>query len=212
MTQGNDDDLELVRQARDGNSTALGALLARHHERLDRMVRLRLDPRIQGRVSSSDVLQETYLDAARRIHEYLENPQVPFFIWLRFLTGQSLAQAHRRHLGTKARDAAREASSRPQAGPAVATDHLADQLIGDLTSPSLAALRKEVRQCLIESLDRMQPLDREVLVLRHFEQLTNAEAARVLELSPTAASNRYVRALERLREILAEIPEFHPEP
>jgi RNA polymerase sigma-70 factor (ECF subfamily) len=170
------------------------------------MVELRLDPRLQGRLDVSDVIQEAYLTASAQLADYLRKPTIPFLLWLRLVTGQKLVALHRHHLGTKARDAGREVSLNRGALPAAGSAALASNLIGREPSPSQAAREAEQRRWLQEALDRMDPLDREVLALRHFEQLTNAEAAQVLGLEVSAASKRYVRALQRLKEILSAMP------
>jgi RNA polymerase sigma-70 factor (ECF subfamily) len=189
-----------------GDRAAWGAVLAGHRDRLRRMVALRLDRRLQGRIDPSDVIQEAYLEAARRLPEYLREPApMPLFLWLRFLTAQALQALHRRHLGAQARDAGREISiggGIPQATSAA----LAAQLLGHDTRASEAAIRAERKLRLEEALNSMDPVDREVLALRHFEQLSNAECARVLALSESAATKRYIRALKRLKEILTSLP------
>lgn len=193
-----------LRDAAAGDQRAWRALVDRHHARLRRMAGLRLDPRLRGRVDPSDVLQEAYLDAARGLAEYVAAPPLPFFLWLRQLVGTRLAKAHRTHLGAAARDVRREA--RPDPAPAASSVALAEHLCGGGPRPSEAATRQELRDQLLAALDGMDPLDREVLALRHFEQLTNAEAARTLGLADGAASKRYVRALERLQDLLAANP------
>lgn len=170
--------------------------------RLRRMIRLRIDRRLQGRMDPSDVIQESFLEAASRLGDYLRDPTLPFYVWLRFITLQKLAELHRHHLGVQARDAAREVSLHHGPLPEATSAVLAAQLLGRHTTPSQAAIRAEMRIRLEEALNTMDPLDHEVLVLRHFEQLSNAETARALGIKPTAACNRYVRALERLRKIL----------
>jgi RNA polymerase sigma-70 factor (ECF subfamily) len=181
---------------------ALGRLLDRHRERLLRILRFRLDARIQGRVDPEDVLQDTLIEAVDRLPEYLEQPAVPFFVWLRFLAVQKLAQLHRHHLETQRRAAGRE-RGQPQSGLAGASSaDLAARLLGNLTSPSEALARAEQKLQVEAALTQMDPMDREILTLRHFEQLANLEAAGVLGLSPTAASNRYVRAVRRLQGLL----------
>jgi RNA polymerase sigma-70 factor (ECF subfamily) len=202
-SSGTDD---LLRSAAGGDTARWGELLARHRERLRRMVALRLDRRLQGRIDPSDVIQEAYLDATVRLPDYLKQPAMPFFLWLRFLAGQKLLELHRRHLGAQARDAGREVSLYRGALPETTSAALAAQLLGRLTQPSQAAIRAEMKVRLQEALNRMDPLDREVLALRHFEHLTNAEAARVLHIEESAASKRYVRALKRLKEVLAGLP------
>ena len=156
--------------------------------------------------STSDVLQEAYLEIAKRFPEYTANPAQPFFLWLRFLTGQKLIDLHRHHLGAKMRDVDQEVSLYRGALPQASSVSLAQQLLGRLTSPSQAAIRAETQLRVQEALNSMDPLDREVLTLRHFEQLTNDETAAVLGLRKSAASNRYVRALKRLKDILSALP------
>jgi RNA polymerase sigma-70 factor (ECF subfamily) len=173
---------------------------------LRRMVRLRLDRRLQGRVDPSDVLQDAQLEILGRAAGYAADPRLPPFLWLRLITGQRLMALHRRHLGTQMRNAGQEIALHRGPMPQATSASLAEMLLGRLTSPTQAARRAEVRVLLQEALNAMDPLDREVLTLRHFEELSNAEVAQVLGLSKTAASNRYIRALERLRETLAGIP------
>ena len=160
------------------------------------MVRLRLDRRLQGRLDPSDVLQEAFLDFARRAGEFAENPEVSFFLWLRTLTGQRLQMLHRQHLGAKMRDAAREISLHRGPMPQATSVSLAAQLLGHFTSASAKVARAEMQLLLQEALNGLDPIDREVLALRHFEELSNAETAEVLGIDPSAASSRHVRALQ----------------
>jgi RNA polymerase sigma-70 factor (ECF subfamily) len=196
----------LLQQAAAGDSQRWGELLTRHKERLRRMVALRLDQRLQGRLDASDVLQEAYLEAWTRLGEYLRDPAVPFFLWLRFLVGQKLVTLHRHHLGREMRDAGREVSLYRGALPEASSAALAAQLLGHDTRPSEAALRIELKIRLQAALNQMDPLDREVIALRHFEQLSRAETAEALQMRESAVSKRYVRALERLKDILASMP------
>jgi RNA polymerase sigma-70 factor, ECF subfamily len=197
---------KLIEQAVRGDQRALGELLGRHHKRLRRMVALRLDPRLQGRVDPSDIIQEACLNAVRRLPEYHQNPKIPFFLWLRLLVGQRLVDEHRRHLGADARDVGREISLYRGALPQTSSAALAAHLLGRLTTPSQAAIRAERKIRVQEALNSLDPIDREVLALRHFEELSNAEAAAVLGLDKSAASKRYARALVRLKDILASLP------
>jgi RNA polymerase sigma-70 factor (ECF subfamily) len=197
---------DLLRRAQAGDRQALAALFTHYRERLRQMVRLRLDRRLQGRLDPSDVLQEAYLDLARRLPEYAANPSLPFFLWLRGVTGQRLIDLHRQHLGAKMRDAAQEVSLYRGALPQASSVSLAAQLLGRLTSASRAAIRAETQIRVQEALNSMDPLDREVLTLRHFEMLNNEETAQVLGIKKSAASNRYVRALKRLKDILSALP------
>jgi RNA polymerase sigma-70 factor (ECF subfamily) len=203
-----DRESELVRSAAAGDEDALRELFTMHGERLKRMVRLRLNRRLQGRLDSSDVLQEAYLEVSQKLGEYAANPEAPFFLWLRAMTGMKLAEVHRRHLGTQMRDADRDVSIYRGALPAANSVSLAAHLLGTLTSPSQAAMKAEMRVRLQEALDAMDPLDREVIALRHFEQLDSAETAHVLGLSKSGASSRYIRAMKRLKELLKEFEHF----
>jgi RNA polymerase sigma-70 factor (ECF subfamily) len=196
----------LIARLRAGDEAALGELFDRHREKLRRMVLLRLDRRLGGRVSASDVLQEAYIDALKRIDHYFEKPDQPFFGWLRLVVGQRIADVHREHQAQK-RSAGREV---PIHGGPTDSACLAACLLGDLSSPSAAAGRNETYARLEEALNQMDPIDREVLALRHFEELSNTETAALLGILPAAASKRYVRALARLKEILEGIPGFGP--
>ena len=186
----------------------LAEMFSRHREQLRLMVHLRLDRRLQARIDSSDVLQEAYIDAAGRYAEYRQKPTMPEFLWLRFLVGQRLMILHRQHLGVKARAAGRDVSLFHGPLPEAASESLAAQLLGHLTSPSQAAMRAELQVRLQEVLNTMDEIDREVLALRHFEQLSNVEVAQVLGLQPRAASARYIRAIRRLKQILGTMPGF----
>jgi RNA polymerase sigma-70 factor (ECF subfamily) len=186
----------------------LTALLARHRDRLLAMVSIRMDRRLRGRMDASDVVQEGYVEAIARYPDYVQNPTMPPFLWLRFIVGQRLRIVHRQHLGVKARDAGREVTLYHGALPEATSESLAAQLLGRLTSPSQAAVRAELQVRLQEALNSMDAIDREVVALRHFEQLSNAETALVLELQPRAASARYIRAIRRLKEILNSMPGF----
>ncbi|MEZ6034095.1 MAG: sigma-70 family RNA polymerase sigma factor [Planctomycetaceae bacterium] len=180
----------------------LGELLATHRERLRKMIRLRLDRRLNGRIDASDVIQEAYIDATRRFEEYKANPDVSPFVWLRFLATQKLAQLHRHHLGVLGRDAGREVSIDAGAPSDASSAALAAQLVGRFSSPSNAVNRAEERLRIQNALNAMEPIDREILALRHFEQLDNPETAEVLGIEKQAAYRRYVRAIRRLKEFI----------
>jgi RNA polymerase sigma-70 factor (ECF subfamily) len=197
---------QLLQRVAQGDTRTWGALLERHRERLRRMVAVRLDQRLQGRLDASDVIQESYLEASARLAEYLRQPSMPFFLWLRFLTGQKLLELHRHHLGAQMRDAGREVSLYRGSLPEASSAALAAQLLGHDTRPSEAAIRAERKIRLQEALNSMDALDREVLALRHLEHLNNAETAQVLDLQESAASKRYIRALKKLKEILSSMP------
>jgi RNA polymerase sigma-70 factor (ECF subfamily) len=197
---------ELLRRAADGDEAALADLFDRHRLRLRQMVRLRLDRRLQGRVDPSDVLQDAYIDLAQKLPDYARKPAMPFFLWLRLVTGERLLRVHRQHLGAAMRDAGREVSLRQGGLPQASSVSLAAQLLGRFTSASRAAVRAEMQLVLQEALNQMEPIDREVIALRHFEELGNDEVAAVLGLTRAAASKRYVRAMLRLKAALSDHP------
>lgn len=204
--EGEADIAELLAKVRGGDQQALAELFAKHRDKLRRMVQLRLDHRLAGRVSPSDVLQEAYIDAVKRIDHYFEKPDQPFFGWLRLIVGQRLADVHREHLAQK-RNVGHEVPIN-RGAPGADSACLAACLLGSGTSPSNAAARTESFSRLEEALNQMEPLDREVLALRHFEELSNTETATLLGIQAAAASKRYVRALARLKQILETIPGF----
>jgi RNA polymerase sigma-70 factor, ECF subfamily len=199
---GESDTPAMVERAAGGDERAWESLLNDNRDRLRRMVSLRMDRRLQGRIDPSDVIQESYIEAAQRLPEYAKNPSMPFFVWLRWIVGQRMMEQHRRHLGAQVRDASRDVSLYHGNFPEATTADLAANLLANITTPSQAAIRIEEEKRLQEALDLLDPLDREILVLRHFEQLTNGEVADVLGLDKSAASKRYTRALIRLKDVL----------
>ncbi len=201
-------DEELAQRLRRGDTEALAELFSCHRERLWKLVAFRLHPRLNGRVDADDVLQEAYLAAAERLGHFAENSSGSCFIWLRLVVLQTLTDLHRRHLGAQMRDAHREIPLQFAPAGHSTSASLAAQFLGDFTTPSLAAMREEMAARLEIALDGMNPVDREVLALRHFEELTNQEAAEVLGLEEKAASIRYVRAVKRLKEILSATSGF----
>jgi RNA polymerase sigma-70 factor (ECF subfamily) len=169
------------------------------------MLALRMDRRLQGRIDPSDVVQESCLVAAKLLASYAANPTMPFYLWLRWIAGQKLIDQHRRHLGAEVRRAGREVSLYHGAFPETTSENLAAHLMGRSSTPSHEAIRLEQTSRLQEALESLEPIDREILSLRHFEQLSNGEAAAVLGLDKSAASKRYARALMRLKRILLPI-------
>jgi RNA polymerase sigma-70 factor, ECF subfamily len=195
----------LLRRLRAGDQAALGELFSQFRPQLRRMVELRLDPRLGVRVGASDVLQEAYVDALKRSEHFFEREGVSFYVWLRLVVNQSLIDLHRRHLGTKMRDAGQETAPAWAAATSVS---LARHLVAQMETPSQVMRREETLAQVQAALESLEPLDREILTLRHFEELSNNEVAELLGLQKAAASNRYVRALGRLRGALAEVPGF----
>ncbi len=200
------DTVDLIERLRAGDRHALADLFQRHRERLRRMVELRLDARLHGRIDASDVLQDGFLDIAQRVEAYLREPRLPMFLWLRLVVSDRLAMVHRHHLGTRMRDAALEVSLYRDPLPQASSAALAAMLLGRQTSPSNAAIRAEQILQVQEAINSLEPLDREVVALRHFEQLTRAETAVVLGITEEAGAKRYIRALKKLKSILAAMP------
>lgn len=190
----------LVQAAQD--KAKLAELFDQNRDRLKRIVSSSMDRRVQARMDASDVLQETFIEAFGRVHEYLATPNVSLFVWLRFLAKQRLAMMHRQHLGAQARDVRRDVPLPSAANGLAAVSELAAHLAASLTTASAALSRKELGLNVHLALDKLDDKSREILMLRHFEQLSNCESAEVLNISATAACNRYIRALERLKRTL----------
>lgn len=187
-----------------GNAEGLAAVFSEYRERLRRIVRFRLDYRLAGRVSESDVLQETYLAAAKRLEHFSKQADMPAFLWLRLLVGQQLVDLNRQHLQAEMRDVRKEVAF-PAAGPSAHTSiAIAAQLVGKMTAVSEIVARAERIERLELTLNQMDDMDREVIALRHFEELSNIETAKVLAIEPAAASKRYVRAMARLAELMSD--------
>ncbi len=193
---------ELLKRAVTGDQDCWAVLQIRYEQRLRRMVALRLHLRLQGRVDPSDVVQDAYLSAWLDLDSYVRRPAMPFYFWLRGIAGNRLRELHRHHLGTRMRDARREVSLDHGARPDSTSVVLAEVLKGHLSRPGEALVLAETNDRVREALLSMDQVDREVLDLRHFKQLSPAETAQMLGIKEKAAGMRYVRALRRLREIM----------
>jgi RNA polymerase sigma-70 factor (ECF subfamily) len=208
MAAATNDTLELFRRINGGDAQALADLFARYQERLRRMLRLRLDRRLQGRLDASEVLRQTAADVARRACEYLARPPASTYLWLRAVTGERLQALHEAHLGTYLGEAGQELSIYRGSMPEANSVSLAAQLLGRMVSLGEAADRADKQIRLQEALNGMDAADREILALRHFEELANDEAALVLQVSAAEAMNRYLRALKNLKTTLSRMPGF----
>jgi RNA polymerase sigma-70 factor (ECF subfamily) len=200
---------ELIERLRQGDAHALAELVSQYRERLWRLVSFRISPRLAGRIDAEDVLQESYLAAAARLQHFFAGSSGSFFVWFRLIVLQTLTDIQRQHFGTQMRDPNREVPFQGAVWSQGTSASLAGQLLASLTSPSQAAMREEMAQQLENAIESMNPMDREILALRHFEELTNQETAEVLGIDQKAASIRYVRALKRLKAILSEISGIH---
>ena len=202
MTVGFDqaDELDQLRSRR---GLAVAELFGRYRETLQRMIAFRLDSRIAGKVDGDDILQDAFLESVRRIQDYLDQPSVPFFVWLRQVTKQVLIDTHRRYVDAQKRDVNLEVALERSGPEDTSSSGLIAHLADSLTTPSQCAVRKETIAGLRQALEQLDEIDREVLVLRHLEELSNNEVAQILGIDKYAASKRYLRALARLRGVMS---------
>lgn len=205
MNQPADLSDQLIAQMRDGSEDALAEVFSHYRERLRRIIRFRLDYRIAGRVSDSDVLQETFIAAVKRLDHFGGREEMSPFLWLRLLIGQQLIDLHRQHLKAGIRDVRKEVSIVQNLPSPHTSMAIAAQLVGRATGVSELVSRAEQIERLELTLNEMDSIDREVIALRHFEELSNTETAKVLEIEPATASKRYVRAMTRLGELMATL-------
>lgn len=197
---------ELLKQAERGDGEAVGQLLERHRESLRRVIHLRLDRAIQRRVDASDIVQEVLLEASRRLPEYLKSPAIPFHLWLRQMARDRLIDAHRRHQVAERRAIDREQPIELAVFMDRSSIELAANLRDHELTPAAAAIRQELERRFHTVLAQLDEEDREILIMRYFEQLSNQEVAHALGLSEPAAGMRHLRALRRLRALLGETP------
>jgi RNA polymerase sigma-70 factor (ECF subfamily) len=190
---------KLLDQVRRGERSAIDQLFARHREPVRRMVELRLDRAVAARFDASDIVQEVLLEASRRLEEYLRDAPLPFHLWLRQIARDRLIDAHRRHRRAERRTVDRERSLAPADHSSV---EWAAHLIDRELTPATAALRREIESRFQSALDDVDDDTREIILMRHFEQLSNQEVAQALGLSEPAASMRYLRAIRKLRDLL----------
>jgi RNA polymerase sigma-70 factor (ECF subfamily) len=195
---------ELLDQVRQGEPEAVDRLLSRHREPMRRMIDMRLDPAIAPRVDASDIVQDVLLEASRRLAEYLRDPAMPFHLWLRHIAKDHIIDAHRRHRQAQRRSVDREQSLKSALADQSSVE-LISQFVDRELTPATAALRQEMQRRFQDALATLDDDDREVILMRHFEQLSNQDVAAALQLSEAAASMRYLRAIRRLRAVL--VPE-----
>jgi RNA polymerase sigma-70 factor (ECF subfamily) len=199
----------LLADASHGDSSAAAQLLERHRPRLRRMVGIRLDERLTARVDPSDVVQETIIEATRRLPRYLDERPIPFYPWLRQIAAERIEKTHRRHIGAQKRSVSREVAGVHAAAANLpisdaSSQQLAVQLSAGQSTPSEQMIRKEQAAEARQALDSLAAPDREILALRHLEQLSIVEIAAILGVTETAAKSRHFRALRRLQQRLGE--------
>lgn len=202
MWPPSDQTQDLLAGVQVGNADAVNRLLERHRDAVRRLVQMRLDARVQRRVDVSDVVQDVFVEANRRLGDYAQNPQMPFHLWLRQIAQDRIIDAHRRHRGSAKRSVDREQAINVPAGMDRSSIELAAQIADPELTPAAAATQHEMAQRVEAAIAQLGEQDAEILVMRHYEHLSNQEIAQALQLSEPAASMRYLRAVRRLREIL----------
>ena len=193
---------ELLAGAKDGDGSAVNRLLDRHRDPVRRLVQLRLDRRIQGRIDVSDIVQDVMVEANRRLQQYLQNPSMAFHLWIRQIAKDRIIDAHRRHRVSAKRSVD---TDRPLAAPAGmdrSTFELAMQISDAEITPAAAAMQREITRKVEQAIGQLGEQDHEIILMRHYEHLSNQEVAAALELTEPAASMRYLRAIRRLRSLL----------
>ena len=197
---------ELLNNVRGGQAVAVEELMDRHRNSLRRMIQLRLDQRLMQRMDVSDVIQDVLIEANRRLSDYLKNPVIPFHLWIRQIAKDRIIDAHRRHRVSAKRSIDRE-QPQPGKGPFdQSTIELANQFRDQALTPAAAATQRELASQIESAVQMLRDNDREIILMRHYEQLNNQEIAQSLGLTEPAASMRYLRALKRLREIIEGMP------
>jgi RNA polymerase sigma-70 factor (ECF subfamily) len=191
---------KLLKRALAGDQEAFAQIFERNRKRLQQTIALRMDSRLNSRVDSSDVLQETYLEAARKFKDYSKERTMPLLVWLRWIAREKIISAYRRHIAAGRRSIVREVPMLP----VDSSVKLVINLVSDATSPSRKVARTEIAALLRRGLERLEPDDRELILMHHFEGLTTRDAARCLRMGEAAAAKRYERARARLRRFLMQ--------
>jgi len=195
---------QLLAGAKDGDSDAVNDLLQRHRDALRRLIEMRMDQRIQRRVDVSDVLQDVLVEANRRLMDYLDNPLMPFHLWIRQIARDRIIDAHRRHRVSAKRSVDREQPLHLGATDERSSMMLMNEVCDPELTPAARATQNEMARAVEEAISQLADQDAEIVIMRHYEKLGNQEVAKALGLTEPAASMRYLRAIRRLREILAE--------
>jgi RNA polymerase sigma-70 factor (ECF subfamily) len=202
---------ELLVDVREGKPQAVEELLDRHRDPLRRMIAMRLDQRLAQRVDVSDIIQDVLIEANRRLIDYVNAPTIPFHLWIRQIAKDRIIDAHRRHRLSAKRSVDREQGPIGFASNEQSTIELANQFKDDGLTPAAAATQKELAQHMELAISQLKDPDREIILMRHFEQLNNQEIAQSLGLTEPAASMRYLRAIKRLREVIEGLPNLNRE-
>ena len=193
---------QLLNQAKGGDESAVNQLMDRHRNSLRQLIRMRLDQKIQKRIDVSDIVQDVLVEANRRLTVYMDNPVMPFHLWLRQIARDRIIDAHRRHRVSARRSVDREQALVAPRGYDNSSMQLAGLLGDNRLTPAAEALQKEMARKVEEAITKLEEKDCEIIVMRHYEQLSNQEIATILDLTEPAASMRYLRAIRRLKTIL----------
>ena len=194
----------LLAEVRNGDAEAINSLINRHRNAVHRLVRMRIDQAIAARVDVSDVVQDVMLEASQRLGDYLQNPVMPFHLWLRQLAKDRLIDMHRRHRAAKKRSVDREQAVTSLTHDDQSAADLAQLLRDTELTPATAIVRREMEQRFLEAVNQLSDSDREIIMMRHFEHLSSAEVAQALEMTTAAAGMRYLRALRKLTDVLQD--------
>ena len=199
-----DETQNLLAEVRDGDAEAVNSLIDRHRDAVHRLVRMRIDQAIAARVDASDVVQDVMLEASQRLGDYLQDPVMPFHLWLRQLAKDRLIDMHRRHRAAKKRSVDREQAVTSLAHDDQSAADLAKLLQDAELTPAAATVRREMEQRFLEAVNQLSDSDREIIMMRHFEHLSSAEVAQALKMTTAAAGMRYLRALRKLTDVLQD--------
>ena len=202
MWPENENTQELLMGVKAGDDDAVNGLLDRHREAVRRLVQMRLDRKIRQRVGVSDVVQDVLISAHRRLQDYLKSPAMPFHLWIRQITKDRIIDAHRRHRVSAKRSVDREQPAHVPANMDHSSLAIANQLVDGEITPMAAATQRELASRVEQTITELPEQDRDILLMRHYEFLSNQEVAEALGLSQPAASMRYLRAIRRMRELL----------
>ncbi len=193
---------ELLQRARQGDRSAVEQLLGQFRESLRRMIALRIDPALSARLDASDVVQDVLLEANRRMDDYLRGSTMPFHLWLRHIAKDHVIDAHRKHRKAQRRSIDREQSLVPRGLAESSSIQMMGQILDQELTPATAAIRREMEQRLAKAIGQLEEDDREIILMRLYEQLSNQEIAALYELTEPAAAMRYLRAVRRLQALL----------
>ena len=191
---------ELVKRLKDQDHTALAELFEINRDRLSRMVSIRMDRRLKGRIDATDVLQEAYMILSQKIGNFADYPDMSPYVWMRLTVNDRLIALHRKHIQAGKRDARKEISMSQKANPDESSAEIVDTLADTVSSVGGKVARAEVTKMIKATLECMEDKDREIILMRIFEGMSNAEAAQALNLTANGASSRFSRAMDRLQK------------